>query len=544
MLVGGGILGHRSFRNWQQRRLIAQANALVNEGDLKRASLDARRVLQINPDSVEACRVLARLGQRAGLRAELDWRRRVMDLGAATPEDLIALARAAVRYEDRGTADVAIGKLPESAKNTAEYHALMADIATVQRDGPAAERQLTEALRINPANKEYAMRLAALQLTANDSAVRNKGREALRALQNDVPLRRDATRHLAEYAIRGADYSEAVRLARQLDSYPEKNFNDRLLLLTALQVARDPAMPELFEELKNAAAEDAQRAAAMISWMNGRGMAAEAIAWSGKLPTTVTGARGVRTALSDAYISIGDWAGLQRLVKIGNWENLEFLRSALAARAARELGSESEFAAFWAEASKKAATDPRHLMLLIETAQRWGWRGEAVDLLWIAAKDPLKGDEALRALYLHFAKNGDTQNLYRVLLHRAEILPNDRNVQNNLAQVSLLLNLNVDRAHKIAREVYEKEPANPAYASTYAFSLYTKGDNKNALKVLDALSEAQRRQPEVAAYYGMILAATGEHARAAEYLDIGEKANLLPEEKTLLEKARRSLAQR
>ena len=43
---------------------------------------------------------------------------------------------------------------------------------------------------------------------------------------------------------------------------------------------------------------------------------------------------------------------------------------------------------------------------------------------------------------------------------------------------------------------------------------------------------------------GLILAAAGDQTRAAEYLDLGEKAYLLPQEKALLEKARRSLAQR
>jgi hypothetical protein len=40
-----------------------------------------------------------------------------------------------------------------------------------------------------------------------------------------------------------------------------------------------------------------------------------------------------------------------------------------------------------------------------------------------------------------------------------------------------------------------------------------------------------------------MLAAAGDTARAGEFLDLGEKATLLPEEKALLEKARRSLAQ-
>jgi thioredoxin-like negative regulator of GroEL len=193
---------------------------------------------------------------------------------------------------------------------------------------------------------------------------------------------------------------------------------------------------------------------------------------------------------------------------------------------------------------KKIAADPRHIMMLAETVEKWGWRSEAIDLLWLVAKDPVKGDDALAALYRYFAKNGDTENLYRALLHRLELHPNDRNVQNNFAQVSLLLNLNTDRGQKIAREIYEKEPMNPAYASTYAFALHVQGDTKKALKVLESLTVEQLHQPEIAAYYGIMLASAGDQARAPEFLDLGEKASLLPQEKALVEKARRSLAQR
>ena len=58
------------------------------------------------------------------------------------------------------------------------------------------------------------------------------------------------------------------------------------------------------------------------------------------------------------------------------------------------------------------------------------------------------------------------------------------------------------------------------------------------------LTPDQLRTPEIAAYYGILLAAAGDQARAAEFLDLGEKATLLPQEKALVEKARRSLAQR
>ena len=540
----GGVVGYKQFRAWQQRRLIAEANALVNEGDYRRASLDARRLLQINPESAEACRILARLAEKSGSRSQLEWRRRVMELGVATPNDLIFLARAAIRFDDRPTAEVAMSKLPESAKETAEYHALLADIAFSQRDGVEMERQLSEAARLDPANKDYIMRLASLRLGASDRAVRGRGIETLQELQKDPAHRHEATRYLAEDALRQNMTVVALELARQLDSLPNKTFADRLLLLSALDAAKDEGFAAYLEEMKTSSADDPERTAAMITWMNMHKRSADAIAWSAQLPPGVIGQKMVQIALSDAFVASRDWVGLQRLVNSGSWGTVDFLRNAVHARALRELGNEPESAAQWNEALKKVAADPRQVMTLAETVEKWGWRAEAIDLLWIIAKDPVKGADALRALYSYFAKNGDTENLYRVLLHQIERYPNDRNVQNNFAQLALLLNLNADRGQKVAREVYEKDPKNPAYASTYAFALHTAGETKKGLKVLEALTPEQLQTPAIAAYYGILLAAAGDQARAGEYLDLGEKATLLPPEKALIEKARRSLAQR
>lgn len=540
----GGVVGYKQFRAWQQRRLIAEANALVTQGDYRRASLDARRLLQINPESAEACRIMARLAEKAGSRTALEWRRRVMDLGAATPTDLILLARAAVRFDDRGTGDVAMSKLPESAKGLAEYHALLADIAFAQRDGAEMERQLSEAARIEPGNKDYMMRLAALRLGAVDPTVRAKGKETLVEMQNDPLQRREATRYLAEDALRQNMTLTALELARQLDGFPNKTFSDRILLLSALDAAKDNGFDTFFEEMKTSSADDPERAAALLTWMNMHKRATDAIAWSAKLPPGIMGQKLVQIAISDAYVAAKDWTGLQKLVNSGNWSTVDFLRNALHARALRELGNAPDSAVQWNEALKKVAADPRQTITLAETVEKWGWRAEAIELLWLIAKDPVKGDDALRTLYTYFAKNSDTQNLYRVLLHQSELHPDDRNVQNNFAQLALLLNLNAERGQKIARDIYEKDPKNPSYASTYAFALHVQGDTKKGLKVLEVLTPEQLHKPEIAAYYGILLAAVGDQARAGEFLDVGDKATLLPEEKALMEKARRSLAQR
>ncbi|MFN2475176.1 MAG: tetratricopeptide repeat protein, partial [Chthoniobacterales bacterium] len=218
--------------------------------------------------------------------------------------------------------------------------------------------------------------------------------------------------------------------------------------------------------------------------------------------------------------------------------------NALAARAFRETGNQSEAAAQWSEAVKQVSADTKQALTLAEIVQRWGWRDEALELLWVSIKDPTKGDEALQALYSYYAKNGPSSDLYRVLLHRREFHPDDLDIQNNVAQLSLLLNLNADQGQRLARDLYEKDHSNPAYVSTYGFALYTQGDFKKALSVYRMLTPEQLHQPEIAAYYGIVLAAAGEHEPAAEFLAIGQQAQLLPEERALLEKANRTIARR
>jgi predicted Zn-dependent protease len=193
---------------------------------------------------------------------------------------------------------------------------------------------------------------------------------------------------------------------------------------------------------------------------------------------------------------------------------------------------------------QKVAANPAQALKLAEIVQKWGWRKESIDLLWIAAKDPTSGDAALQALYNYFAQTGATNDLYRVLLRQQELRPADRDIQNNVAQLSLLLNMNTERAVRTARDLHESEPNNVAYASTYAHALEHTGDTKKALKILGGFAPEQLRTPAVAAYYGIILAASGDHSRAEEFLDLGQKAALLPEERALLEKARRTVAQR
>ena len=76
LLLGAvGYFGSSAFRAWQVRRLLAEANTLINEGDYKHASLDAQHVLELSPENADATGVIAHSAESAGLRRAIEfWR--------------------------------------------------------------------------------------------------------------------------------------------------------------------------------------------------------------------------------------------------------------------------------------------------------------------------------------------------------------------------------------------------------------------------------------------------------------------------------------
>jgi predicted Zn-dependent protease len=179
---------------------------------------------------------------------------------------------------------------------------------------------------------------------------------------------------------------------------------------------------------------------------------------------------------------------------------------------------------------------------LEQDAAKWKWKEENENLLWQLTKDPQRQFAALAALTQYYGEKGDTGQLYRAVARLCELKPNDQQAQNNLANLSLLLNLSVESAHGMAEQLYRKAPENPVFASTYAFSLYRKGKYAQAVATMSKLKASDLDQPAMAAYYGIFLAAAGDNSKAQIYLDKAQRGRLLPEEKALVDRARVSVA--
>ncbi len=534
--------GCQLYNTTQEQRLVRRAAAYMSGGDLKAAGLTARRAAQINPESVAAARVMAEIGEKSGERNALDWRRKVVELQPESRADAIALANSALQFNEIKIAEKALASLDEASRQTAEYHAVAARLAEAQKAPAQARDSWVRAAQLEPQNQSFQLQLALARIATGVPADRTAGLEALEQLRASPEQRAAATRALIlDGVTHGRNATEIHAFAEELQQYPEATFRDRMLFLELLRRQQHPAFVGFLTSAQTEAMTDPLHLGTLLGWMNGNAMSLVALDFVKTLPMELTGKWPVPFEIANAHARLSDWDAVERFTKSSTWGQYEFLRRAFLARALRATDKTVAAEREWTSATKEASGQAEALLSLARTVADWGWGEEIVDLLWTLTKFPGKQAEALTSLYGHYAKAKDTQGLYRVLLRLAEQTPGDLNVQNNLAQTSLLLNAEPERARKLAAEVYAKEPKNPSYLSTYAFSLYRAGNAAGAVEAMNALTEEQLQEPAISAYYGVFLAGTSDSERARKFLALGENAFLLPEERALLEQAVRRL---
>jgi hypothetical protein len=536
--------GHSAYARWQERRLIRKAVFAIEHGDEHTASLAARNVLELRPSSASAARIMAQLTEKAGDRIALDWRRNVVQLEPQSTDDALAWGRCALQFNDIATAERALAKVHEKGQATAAYHAVCALLAEARQEEQKADSEWTQAVRLTPNEKTYQLRLGILRAHARDADRHASGEMMLRALRDDPKQRAAATRALiTEGVAHRENMQELLALARELQAYPEAIFSDRLLFLDFLHQSQDAQFTGYLTQLEKNATASALDLAALLLWMSRNNLDLLALDFVRGLPPDLLEKWPAPIVLADIYARLKDWHGLEAFIKNANWRQFDFLRHAYLASALRAENKSAAAEHEWATATREASGQSDAVFSLIRAASEWRWDNETVDLLWTLAKFPEKQREALQTLYRFYAKSGDTLGLHRVLVRLAASDPSNLDVQNNVAQISLLLKANPEESRRLAADVYRKMPANAAYAATYAYSLLSKGDVEGAVKIMGSLTEEQLRDPAISAYYGICLAATSDE-RASAYLEIGQKATLLPEEKALIEKALRDLDSR
>ena len=535
--------GGRSFYvRWQEHKLMRQAHVAFDKNDLRWAAMAAQRAYAVDPQSADACRTLAAIAEKQNSTEAIDWRRGVVALAPESLSDRLALVESALRFAQPAIAAEALAHVPKAQQNEARYHSTAAHLALTKHDPGAAEQHFEAAVRLEPNDPRHQLELAECQLRSGDQNKRAAGRALAERVKNDPRVRLDALRVLINDSVHWRRDSVSIELAKELDALPAATFANRLVALGILHGLKDPDFTAALTRLEGESTKSPEKAVKLVAWMNSQRLAMLAIDWSKRLPSEMIGSVSFRFALADAYMRLGNWTALKAMLERGSWGRGEPVRRALQAKATRETGDEIGFEKNWVAALGAAEGDPERLKLLQAIAFRWNWPDKGTAVLWMLAKNPAARREALETLYRRYAEQRDTTGLYRALSRLVAVMPHDPALRNNFAQVALLLKAETFRARGIARELHAAHPHDAAFASTYAFALFESGDVKGAVKVMSQLTPDQLHDPSVGTYYGIVLAAAGQNDAALEYLDLAEKAQLLPEEEELVARAKASLA--
>ncbi len=541
LLLGGTYAGYHKYVSLRQDRLIKQARHYLAKSDSVRAQLCLQNALGHNSKDVEACRLMAQLAEASRLPSALSWRARVVELNPRSLDDRLELAQTATMLRDFASATNALeGVLPED-KKTAAYHNTAGAVAAAANQLSKAEAQFLEAARLEPTNMSTQLSLAVVRLHGTNSTALEKARATLRLLASSPTnsgFRCQALRELVMDAVRCNRLETALALSGELLRQTNSVFKDRFLRLEVLRETKDAGFKPALAACQREAMQDQGNFYELATWEMAKISPGETLAWLRSVPAKMQTNQAVALLIAECDTMVGDWPGLQRFLEHQNWADLEFVRHAFQARALRGQNLTASSKAQWDQALKFANGRKANLAMLLRLAAQWNWPNEAEDILWTIVNNYPGEKWASETLAQTFFIDGRTRALMQLYSQETKRIPSDLAAKNNLAITALLLDAQELRPQELARELYQKEPTNPAYASTYALALYMRKNNAAALKVLEQLTPGELEKPSVSGCYGLILQATGNRTKARKFLDIASNALLLPEERRLIEKAR------
>jgi predicted Zn-dependent protease len=535
---------YRGYGAWRKQHLSKQTQDFFARGDYQSAVLVARHLLQLDQNSVAACRVMADTAELGGRREALSWRERVVALEPKVAGNHVALAATALRFGQLDLARKVLDAVKPDGRGTVKYHQLAGAIAVAEKNPTMAETEFAAALQLEPNNRQLALNLATVRLASSDLTSNEKARAELAQLAENSAQRLESLRALTSDALAHNSPVSAEKWAAQLKGEKGATLADLLLYLEATQ--KIGAGEAALREAESHAIQSPAAAAALITWMNRHGMAQSALAWGLALPKGIISAQPVPLAIAEAYSFLQNWTALQAWVDGKDWGGEEFLRLAVLSHALHHLTpsdrSSMESQTAWNAALKATKSRPDQLAAIALLAEGWDYADDAAEAWWLIANGNENAKEALAALQRLYKSKQNSHGLLRVAKRALELNPGDLIAANNCASLGLLLTGD-SSARRLAARLHRENPANAVFSATYAFALFTEGKTNDALQAMETLKEVQLRHPSVAAYYFVMLVENGSMERAHLFLSAANKAQLLPEEQQLLTAATRKLLQ-
>jgi cytochrome c-type biogenesis protein CcmH/NrfG len=542
-----GYTGYRGYKVWREKHWLALAKQFAAKADINNEVLSLQQVLRLNPQNADACRLMANVCDVLQQPMALDFRQRVVQLQPHSLNDRLALAQTAMFFGDLSLATNAMAGASGADQKTADYQNLAGLLAGALGNADEAKKHFTEAMQLDPNLPAPQINYAFVLLKSTNVLDQSEGRIRLQRLsQNDANpmVQAQARQQLVVDAMNHKDYAAALAVSQQLVTAPNASFENQLLRLSVLKDTTNSAFLPTLKQYQTEAGTNLAKISGLSKWMIQRDAYAATLSWLRTLPPYLETNNVIMQTAADCHLGMRDWRGLQAAIQNQNWGDLEYARHAYLARALRGVALDSAAKAEWSAAIQYASDLKRSTawqrqakIWLFTHAVQWKWNNERDDLLWALVNEYPELKWAPLLLKPTLIAGGRTRPLMQLLSIMSQRAPNDISLKNDLAMTAMLLGAAEVKPYDMASSVYQKDPKNPAYASTYAFALYQQKKYAEGLNVMQQLTPQQLSQPGIAGYYGLILKATGHAAEAKSYFAIAAKSTLLPEEKRLFDSA-------
>ena len=526
------------YHRWNTQRLVRVASESLAQGDPRHALLSARNALKHSPLDAEATRIMARSLEAIGAPEADQWRALLDTLQPGDAENLLALARTALRNGSIETAEKNVNSLGAEDRNSAAFHAVAGAIAMERHDRVSAASHWAEASRLEPAEKRHRLNFASVRLESRTPGVRAAALESLQEMRGKPATSVEALRLLLADAVRSREAIQTRDLADALIADTRANFSDKLARLAALRTIHDVRSGPYLLELRDAAVSDPGNFYTLLMWMNSKDLSLMVAEWVRWMPQELITKPPVCIAVAEAYLRTGNWEKLEKITGAAKWADLDYMRRAYLSRALEHLGENDDATLEWTGAFSAARGRTDALEHLAKFALQAKWDRRAEEIMWTLAALPQCPRWTVEALWQIACQRGETAKLQKLSSTLVKMDPKGIAARNNYAFLSLLTRSDEGNPHHIVKSLHDENPENAMIASTYGLSLFQQGKTEEAAAIMSALKPEDLRQPQVALYHAIFLIAAGHPEKAGDYLKLSKDWPMLPEEKALLERVK------
>jgi len=544
IVLGGaaGVAIAWFYPSWREENALQMVRQWLDAGKLDQADEAMQVALNTAPDRWEAWSLAARVSLQSGRPNQaLVYARHAASMNSQDAQLALDWATAALAASQPADAVSALAQADAlGVGETPLAHRLKGELARTNGDLAQAREQFEAALRTEPGTAINEVPLAVILLSTGDPADRARAESLLSKWNDDPRWGAEVLRQQLEEAFADDRRPDMIRLAGLLRSHPAHTRVDALNCLLALAAADESLFAEALQNEETSVAGDPGAISGLISWLAGNGRGEEAYRWGMSLPEQTRTRPPVVVTLADTMRVLGRWDDLRKWTASGDWQNVEFLRQAMSALAARQLGDSQRYQSLWQGIVANAQINGGRAFFLAGVVYTWGWTEQAIQLWEVVSRQGGLAMSAYGALARHYQLVGDAAGLFRAFRGLYGLRSSDPAIANNYAYLAALNGSDLMRAERIARENFERNPENLAYRSTYAFVLNKTGRNAQAIALLEPVGAALAAHPGLASTWGIVLADAGRRAEAARVLSIVDGTTLSDAEQRLVQAALRN----